>query len=203
MKITIPDPSLVLLIGPSGCGKSTFAHRHFSPTEVLSSDYFRSLVCDDEANQAASRDAFEVLHEVTARRLRWQRLTVIDATNTQADSRKPLLQLARRYHFLISAIVFDLNEATCQRQNLLRAERTVPSYVISNHFRQLQDTLCALEVEGIGRIWRLRSTEEVDNVTIQRVPLWVDRRGERGLFDLIGDVHGWIDELLALQRLRG
>src|SRR5215204_3938239 len=64
MKLTIPDPSLVLLVGPSGCGKSTFARRHFKPTEVVSSDFFRGLVCDDEGHQGASRDAFELVHEV-------------------------------------------------------------------------------------------------------------------------------------------
>src|SRR3954463_1460318 len=67
MTITIPELSLVLLVGPSGAGKSTFARKHFKPTEVLSSDYFRGLVCDDETNQAASKDAFETLHFVAAR----------------------------------------------------------------------------------------------------------------------------------------
>src|SRR5215475_3279481 len=103
MKLTVPELSLVLLVGPSGCGKSTFARKHFRPTEVVSSDYFRGVVCDDEGNQAASRDAFELLHEAVARRLKWRRLTVVDATNVQADARKPLLELARRYHYLTAA----------------------------------------------------------------------------------------------------
>ena len=50
MKITIPELSLVVLIGPSGCGKSTFARKHFKVTEVLSSDFCRGLVSDDENN---------------------------------------------------------------------------------------------------------------------------------------------------------
>src|SRR5262245_19420255 len=76
MNITIPELCLVLLVGPSGSGKSTFARRHFRPTEVLSSDFLRGLVCDDEGNQAASKDAFEVLHLLATRRLAWGRLTV-------------------------------------------------------------------------------------------------------------------------------
>ena len=83
MNLTFSELSLVLLVGPAGCGKSTFARRHFRPTEVVSSDFFRGLVCDDENNQAASRDAFELLHEVVARRLAWRRFTVVDATNLQ------------------------------------------------------------------------------------------------------------------------
>src|SRR5262245_12932046 len=107
MKITIPELSLVLLIGPSGSGKSTFARKHFRPTEVLSSDFFRGLVRDDETDQNATADAFEVLHHVLAKRMIARRLTVIDATNVQPEARKPLLEKARQYHYLNTAIVFD------------------------------------------------------------------------------------------------
>ena len=82
MHITIPTPSLVLLIGPSGAGKSTFARAHFKPTEVISSDYCRGLVSDDENSLAATDDAFAVLHFIAAKRLANARLTVIDATAT-------------------------------------------------------------------------------------------------------------------------
>src|SRR5262245_31497369 len=108
MNLTFPDLSLVLLVGPSGCGKSSFARKHFRATEIVSSDFYRGAVCDYEGHQGASRDAFELLHEVVARRLRWRRFTVVDATNVQADARKPLLELARKYHYLTSAVVFDV-----------------------------------------------------------------------------------------------
>src|SRR5438067_6625699 len=98
MNIVIPELALVLLVGPSGSGKSTFARKHFRPTEILSSDFFRGLICDDEANQAVSADAFELLHLTAAKRLAAGRLTVIDATNVQPEARKPLLELAKRYH---------------------------------------------------------------------------------------------------------
>ena len=84
-RITIPELSLVVLVGPSGCGKSTFARKHFKPTEVLSSDFCRALVSDDENNQAATRDAFEVLHFIAAKRLAAGKLTVIDATNVHSE----------------------------------------------------------------------------------------------------------------------
>jgi protein phosphatase len=198
MKLTIPDLSLVLLVGPSGCGKSTFAHRHFQPSEIVSSDFFRGLVCDDPANQAASRDAFELVHQLVARRLAWKRLTVVDATNLQADARKPLLELARKYHYLISAIAFDLGEDLCQQHNLQRAGRTVPAQVIRTQSQLLRKALGALEREGIQRIYRLQSLDEIASASVERVRMWVDRRHEPGPFDIIGDVHGCLDELLAL-----
>ena len=117
MLLTIPDPSLVLLIGPSGSGKSTFARRHFRPTEILSSDFFRGLVCDDEASQAASADAFEVLHLILSKRLANRRLTVVDATNVQTEPRRRLLDLARRHHVLPVAVVLDLPEEVWRRHN--------------------------------------------------------------------------------------
>src|SRR5919202_337592 len=126
MKLTIPELSLVALVGPSGCGKSTFARRHFRATEVLSSDFFRGVVSDDEANQSASKDAFELLHLAAAKRLARRRLTVVDATNVQPEGRKQLLELARRSHFLTAAIVFNLPEELCRAQNERRAGRVVP-----------------------------------------------------------------------------
>src|SRR5438105_15895784 len=108
MQITIPKLSMVVLIGASGSGKSTFAQKHFLRTEVLSSDECRGLVADDENDQSSSKDAFEVLHFIAAKRLAAGRLTVIDATNVQPLARKPLVELARRYHMIPVAIVFDL-----------------------------------------------------------------------------------------------
>src|SRR5215213_9914193 len=110
MNITIPALSLVVLIGASGSGKSSFARAHFRPTEVLSSDFYRGLVADDENDQTATGDAFDVLHYIATKRLAVGRLTVIDATNVQPEARKPLLALAREFHVLPVAIVFDLPE---------------------------------------------------------------------------------------------
>src|SRR6476659_4282480 len=113
MQISIPKLSFVVLIGPSGSGKSTFARKHFLASEVLSSDYCRGLVSDDENNQAATNDAFEVLHYIASKRLARGHLTVIDATNVQPEARSPLVHLARKYHCLTVAIVFDLPESIC------------------------------------------------------------------------------------------
>ena len=101
MTLSISNLSLVVLIGPSGSGKSTFARKHFLSTEVLSSDYCRGLVSDDENDQAATKEAFEVLHYIAAKRLAAGRLTVVDATNVQREARQTLLarlQLSAFFH---------------------------------------------------------------------------------------------------------
>src|SRR5713226_4904965 len=198
MKLTIPELSLVVLIGPSGAGKSTFARRHFKATEVLSSDYCRGLVSDDETNQAATKDAFEVLHFLAAKRLAAGKLTVIDATNVQQEARKPLVALAREYHCLPVAIVLNLPEKLCQERNRERPDRDFGPHVIRRQSQDLRRWLRGLEREGFRYVYVLSSQEQVEGAVVERQPLWTNRRHERGPFDIIGDVHGCFDELLAL-----
>ncbi|MBD0395837.1 MAG: AAA family ATPase, partial [Microcoleus sp. C1-bin4] len=159
MKITIPELSLVVLIGASGSGKSTFARQHFLPTEILSSDYCRGLVSDDENNQAATADAFEVLHLIAAKRLAAGKLTVIDATNVQPESRKFLLELARKYHCFLVAIVLDLPEKTCADRNQQRPDRNFGNHVIRRHIQNLKRSLRNLDREGFRYVYVLRSPE--------------------------------------------
>src|SRR5579884_1159013 len=144
MKIAIPNLSLVVLIGPSGAGKSTFARKHFLPTEILSSDVCRGMVSDDENNQAVTRDAFEVLRFIAAKRLALGRLTVIDATNVQPEARKPLVELARQYHCLPVAVVLDLPERVCQERNVGRPDREFGPHVVRNQKSQLRRGLRGL-----------------------------------------------------------
>ncbi len=198
MNLSIPKLSLVVLIGPSGAGKSTFARKHFLPSEVLSSDYCRGLVSDDENNQAATNDAFEVLHFIAAKRLARGHLTVVDATNVQLEARAPLVHLARQYHCLPVAIVFDLPEDVCQERNRQRADRAFGPHVIRQQKSQLRRSLKALKREGFRHVFVMQTAAEVEAATVERVPLWNDRSQEVGPFDLIGDVHGCADELEEL-----
>src|SRR4051794_3809297 len=198
MVIKIPELSLVVLIGPSGSGKSTFARGHFKPTEVLSSDACRAMVSDDENDQAVTKDAFDVLRFVAAKRLALGKLTVVDATNVQPEARKPFVELARQYHCLPVAIVLDLPERVCQGRNRDRPDRDFGPHVVRNQMSQLRRSLRGLRKEGFRHIFMLESPEEVEAASVERVPLWNDRRDENGPFDTIGDVHGCCDELEGL-----
>jgi len=202
MHITIPKLSLVVLIGSSGSGKSTFARKHFLPTEILSSDACRGMVSDDENDQAVTNDAFELLHFIAGKRLALGRLAVVDATNVQPEARRPLVELARRYHCLPVAVVLNLPEKLCQERNRSRDERSFGPHVIRQQQSQLRRSLRGLGREGFRHVFVLETPEEVEAATVERVPLWNDRRQEHGPFDLIGDIHGCCDELeTLLQRL--
>ena len=203
MKIIVPELSLVVLIGPSGCGKSTFARLHFKPTEVLSSDYCRGLVSDDENDQASTKEAFEVLHFIARKRLAAGRLTVIDATNVQPESRKPLVALAREFHVMPIAMVFDFPEKLCHERNRKRPERDFGPHVVRNQAQQLRRSLRGLEREGFRGVHVFKSPENLEELQIERQPMWTNRRSEHGPFDIIGDVHGCFDELLELMTTLG
>ncbi|WP_375418192.1 polynucleotide kinase-phosphatase [uncultured Hymenobacter sp.] len=198
--LKLPKLSLILLIGSTGAGKSTFARRLFKPTEIVSSDTCRGLVADNENDQSASKDAFELLHYLVAMRLKRGLLTVVDATNVQAEGRKPLVALARQYHVLPVAVVLDVPEAVAHARNAGRPERRhLGPHVVARHRQDLRKSLRNLKQEGFRHVHHLRGVEEVDVVQgIQRERLYNNRQEETGPFDIIGDVHGCYDELLAL-----
>src|SRR5712691_11669033 len=168
MKLTIPELSLVVLIGASGSGKSSFARKHFRPTEILSSDYCRGLVSDDENSQAATKDAFEVLHFIAAKRLAAGKLVVVDATNVQPESRKPFVEIAREFHCLPVAIVLDLPERVAHDRNKTRSDRDFGPHVIRQQAQQLHRSLRGLQREGFRHVFVLRSFEEVEGAVIER-----------------------------------
>jgi protein phosphatase len=194
----LPKLCLVVLVGASGSGKSTFARRHFRPTEVISSDFCRVLVSDDENDQAATKDAFEVLNFIAGKRLAAGRLTVIDATNVQPDARKELVNLAREYDVLPVAIVLDPPERVCIERNEQRADRQFGSKVVVRQRSQLKRGLRSLKREGFRTVHVLNSVEEIDAVRIERTRLYNDLTDRTGPFDIIGDVHGCRPELERL-----
>ncbi|WUH90167.1 polynucleotide kinase-phosphatase [Streptomyces sp. NBC_00433] len=195
----VTEMSLVVLIGATGSGKSTFAARHFKPTEVISSDFCRGLVSDDENDQSATGDAFDVLHYIAGKRLAAGRLTVVDATNVQPESRSHLVKLARDHDVLPIAIVLDVPEQVCAERNAARSDRAgMPRHVIARHQRELRRSLRGLEREGFRKVHVLRGTAEIDAARIVGERAYNNLRHLTGPFDIIGDVHGCASELETL-----
>lgn len=204
MEIKVPELSLVLLIGTSGSGKSTFARKHFGKHEVVSSDECRGIVLNDENAMEATSDAFDLLHYIVGKRLKNGLLTVVDATNVQAKSRKDLVEIARSYHTLPVAIVLNIPQRICEDRNESRADRNFGAHVIRNQHQDLKRTIKRLKQEGFRQIYVLNSIEEVEAVTgIVREKLYNDKKDIHGPFDIIGDIHGCYDETMELLQKLG
>ncbi|WP_328672011.1 polynucleotide kinase-phosphatase [Streptomyces sp. NBC_00328] len=197
--LPVTDLSLVVLIGASGSGKSTFARRHFKPTEVISSDFCRGLVADDENDQSASGDAFDVLHYIAGKRLAAGRRTVVDATSVQQDSRRQLIELAKKYDVLPIAIVLDVPEEVCAERNAARTDRAgMPRRVIQRHIRELRRSLRSLEREGFRKVHVLRGVADIENASVVTEKRFNDLTHLTGPFDIVGDIHGCASELESL-----
>lgn len=178
--IDLPADALVVLVGASGAGKTTFATRSFRPTEILSSDAFRAIVADDEADQGATRAAFELLHLAAYRRLECGRLTVVDATNVSRRARTALVAVARSAGRPVIAIVLDFSTDVCRMRDATRAGRTVGDAVIDRQLDELRRSLAAprgLAAEGFDGVHRFTDPAELDGVSIVRGPRVGGRRG--------------------------
>jgi protein phosphatase len=197
-ELGVPELSLVVLIGVSGSGKSTFGRAHFRPTEVISSDFCRGLVADDENDQAATPQAFELLHYIAGKRLAAGRLTVVDATNVQPAARRELVALAREHDVLAVAVVLDVPEQVCRARNAGRPDREFGPQVIRRQRDQLRRGLKGLKREGFTVVHTLRGEDEIAQARVVRTRLYSDLRHENGPFDVIGDIHGCRDELTEL-----
>ncbi len=202
--IKVPELSLVILVGASGSGKSSFARKHFKQTEIISSDYCRGLVSDDENDLTCSKEAFEVLYYIAATRLRLGKLTVIDATSVKPEDRKRLVKLARDHYVLPVAIVLDMPWQLCYERNQQRPDRQFGKHVVMNHTKALRRGLRSLrKSEGFTNVHVLKNVEEIDAVRIERQILWNNKKHESGPFDIIGDIHGCFDETKALLKKLG
>jgi len=163
--IRLIRPSVVVLCGPAACGKSTFAARHFRPTQIISSDQARALVCDDERDQRFQTQAFALLHCLIEQRLSINRLCVVDSTALTQPARQALLELARGYHVPAVVLVLDVPLETCLAHDTKR-ERSVGQPVIERQYQLFEQAKAAVKQEGFDQVIEL-TQEDMEKVQIE------------------------------------
>ena len=164
-RVRLVRPSIVLLCGPAACGKSTFAQRHFRPTQIISSDWARGRVCDDERDQRFQPQAFSLVRYLTELRLGLNRLCVVDSTALTPPHRREYLELAKRFHVPCVVFLFDVPLEKCIERDRTR-ERTVGSLVIERHYQAFTQTKADIKREGFDQIIEL-ADEDTDKVQIE------------------------------------
>jgi protein phosphatase len=167
-KLLIPKWCIVLLVGPSSAGKSTFAGRHFSSTEILSSDHFRAVVSDDENEQSATQDAFDLLYLVAQKRLQRRRLCLVDATNLRPGDRRGFVDLARESGCTCVAIVLNLPLEAHLERTEQRNDRQISPAIVRAQFSEFRQNLDTLKAEGFQHVYVLETLEEIDSAEIVR-----------------------------------
>jgi len=166
-RIRLIRPSVVVICGPAACGKSTFAARHFRPTQIVSSDQARALVCDDERDQRFQTQAFALLNFIIEQRLSINRLCVVDSTALTQPARKSLLDLARRHRVPCVALVVDVPLATCLERDAKR-ERTVGAPAIERQYQLFEQAKAMIGQEGFDQIIEL-GEQELERVEVEIV----------------------------------
>jgi len=166
-RVRLIRPSLVLLCGPAACGKSTFAQRHFRPTQIISSDWARGRVCDDERDQRFNTQAFALVRYLTELRMGLNRLCVVDSTALTPAHRREFLELAKRFQVPCVIFLFDVPLEKCIERDRLR-ERSVGAPVIERHYLAFGQTKTEIQQEGFDQIIELGDSD-LDKVQIEIV----------------------------------
>lgn len=196
--IHISTKDVVMFVGPSGAGKSTLS-KQLGDDVVVSSDWCRKLVSDDEFDQTSTKWAFRVLCGIVEARMALKKKVAVDATFLKKKDRKVLIDLARHRGYGVHAIVVNTPFEECLRRNQIR-ENPRPVSVLERHREQfevaLQELLDGYHDEGITTLTVVDDTESVQ--LRWRNPSVKGKDEFPGPFDIIGDVHGCYEELLQL-----
>lgn len=214
MQLILPQGAIVLCIGPSNSGKTTLlekliAEQQLLHSEVVSSDTYRELVSDIqyidfstvapedqdvlyEDYQQLSAEAFHVLHEVVASRAKLNKVTFVDATHLRQAERAKYMEIAKKHHVPIIALVFDLPKEEILKRDKQRLQPRGKKR-LEQQFKTFQYELRHLKKEPFTKIYTWRD-EELEIVR-QASPHLLDVGAG---FDVIGDIHGCFDEMMAL-----
>ncbi len=151
--IRLPAGALVVLIGVPGSGKSTFAATWFDAASIVSSDALRGVVGTSPGDQRASGDAFALLDQILAARLRRGLTTVIDSTGLEPERRAAYRAVARATARPCVVVYVEADAALCRKRNKARAaDRRVPDAVLATMVAKLEALLPGLAHEGFDAV---------------------------------------------------
>lgn len=200
-KIKINYNSLIVLIGASASGKSFFCKRHFPDNYVSSDECRRALAVaaglpyetESKKLQEFSSGAFVLFHAYLHALLRHNIPAVADATSLSREARDQLFLIAKEENVPVTYLFFDTPFDECLRRDSLRTYDQVGESVLKRQFANLNRS----------RGW-IRTADHLHTITpdmARSVQIefmkWNFHIPETAI-DVIGDVHGCLDELTEL-----
>src|SRR5262249_53491026 len=123
------------------------------PEEVVSSDQLRGVVGSGEHDLDASVDAFALLDQIVAARLKRGLTTVVDTLGLDPARRRAQLGLARRAGLPGVAVLFDTDPAGCRRRNG-EGDGGVPAAVLDGQLRRIPAVAREVDAEGWDLVLR-------------------------------------------------
>jgi polynucleotide kinase-phosphatase len=215
--IHLPHAGIVLLIGPSNTGKTTLLNQLIQEeqilgSEVVSSDQFRVLVSDiefiswngrpkDESDalfneyQQISGAAFDAMDYIISKRCQLNKITFIDATHLREEEHDKYLQMGKKYHVPVIAMVLNISETELLRRD---SERAFPRgrNRIKQQYQHFKNVLRFIKKKPYRRVYMLGEDElQILNITRLENPLYIDVGNG---IDFIGDIHGCFDEFIEM-----
>lgn len=139
---------------------------------ILSQRYFGVSPITPPTKQ----DHLKTLYKAVQDQLQHRVLTIINASYLDKTARQKIRHLAQEYH--CKTIVIIANES------------------IQEPSPHLRSALKQIKHEKYHQVIKLKS--DIGKANIKKIPLSNNQRALTGPFDIIGDVHGCYDELLAL-----
>lgn len=150
-ELPLPEPVVVVLAGAAASGKSHWAAARFLTTEIVSSDALRAVVGSGPADLDASVEAFALLDQIVAARIRRGLTTVVDTLGLDPARRGGVLVAARDAGLPAILVVMDTEPAQCRRRNRER-DRPVPAPVITDQLRRIKTLIRHAADEGWDQV---------------------------------------------------
>jgi protein phosphatase len=201
--LRVQPGSVLVTVGSSGSGKSDWAERNFRPHEVLGMDRLRRLVAGTETDESATPEAFDVLLRLLDSRARRGLTTVLDGTFLDPGARARVLEVIRRHGRPAVAVCFHIPAELAQYRNRAGRKPLGGKQLRAQVERVREFTAAHLggrNDEGWSGVVFFGDVDP-DLLPVVRYTL-PPPLPFPGPFDVVGDVHGCLEELdLLLDRL--
>lgn len=165
--LILPNKTLLVLCGLAAAGKSTFAAQRFPATAIVSTDRCRGMICDNEKDQTANDDVFDLFCYILLKRMLHNKFCVADSVALLPEIRHELRDLSKHYGYYGCLLILDTPVETCIQRDFQRA-RQVGARVINDHARLFSQVLQDVSEEGWDLIRVVHEDEHDLKIVLER-----------------------------------